>query len=128
VLAFRSEGERSRMQITVTEMNAATKRVTLKGRLDLAAVEAIAVPLTAVTTARANVIVDMAGVDFITSVGIRHLVVAAQKVTQGGGKLVLLWPTPNVADVLMVAGLEQILLIAKSEEEAMTALGGADNR
>jgi len=72
------------MQITVNQVDAATKRVTLKGRLDLAAVEAIGVPLMAVTAARGNVIVDMAGVDFITSVGIRHLVLAAQKVAQGG--------------------------------------------
>jgi anti-anti-sigma factor len=116
------------MQITITEIDTATKRVTLKGRLDLAAVEAVGVPLTTVTASRGNVIVDMAGVDFITSVGIRHLVLAAQKVTQGGGKLVLLWPSPNVADVLMVAGLEQILLIAKSEEEATALLGGPIGR
>lgn len=115
------------MKITVTQVDAATKRVTLKGRLDLAAVEAIGEPLMAVTAARGNVIIDMAGVDFITSVGIRHLVLAAQKVSQGGGKLVLLWPSPNVADVLMVAGLGQILLVAKSEEEATAALGGALN-
>ena len=114
------------MQITITEVDAATKRVTLKGRLDVAAVDAIGVPLEAVTATRGNVIVDMAGVDFITSIGIRRLVLAAQKVTQGGGRLVLLWPSPNVADVLMVAGLEQILLIAKSEEEARAALGGAN--
>jgi anti-anti-sigma factor len=116
------------MQITITDIDSATKRVTLKGRLDLAAVEAIGMPLATVTAARGNVVVDMAGVDFITSVGIRHLVLAAQKVTQGGGKLVLLWPSPNVADVLMVAGLEQILLIAKSEEEAAAALGRAVER
>ena len=34
--------------------------------------EAIGVPLAAVTATRGNVIVDMAGVDFITSVGIRN--------------------------------------------------------
>ena len=49
---------------------------------------------------------------------------AAQKITQGGGKLVPLWPSPNVADVLMVAGLDQLLMVARSEEEARVALGG----
>src|SRR5215208_8448519 len=113
------------MKITVTDVDARTKRVTLKGRLDVAAVEAIGVPFAAVTTTRKDIIVDMADVDFITSIGIRHLVIAAQNVTQGGGKLVLLWPSPNVADVLMVAGLEQLLFVAKSEEEARTVLGRA---
>jgi len=113
------------MQIAITDVDARTKRVTLKGRLDVAAVEAIGVPFAAVTTTRKDIIVDMADVDFITSIGIRHLVIAAQNVTQGGGKLVLLWPSPNVADVLMVAGLEQLLFVAKSEEEARTVLGRA---
>ena len=113
------------MQIAITEVDAETKRVTLKGRLDVAAVEAIGSPLAAVTATRGNIILDMAGVGFITSIGIRHLVLAAQKVAQGGGKLVLLWPSPNVADVLMVAGLEKLLLVAKSEEEARAAIGGS---
>ena len=83
------------MRITITEVDPATRRVTLNGRLDVAAVEAIGVPLATVTETHGNVIVDMAGVDFITSIGVRHLVLAAQKVMQGGGKLVLLWAEPE---------------------------------
>jgi hypothetical protein len=66
-----SEGEY--MQIIITEVDARAKHVTLKGRLDIAVMEAIGVPLAAGTATRGNVILDMAGVDFITSVGIRHL-------------------------------------------------------
>jgi len=121
-MAFQLRNEGKHMRITITEVDPATRRVTLNGRLDVAAVEAIGVPLATVTETHGNVIVDMAGVDFITSIGVRHLVLAAQKVMQGGGKLVLLWPSPNVADVLMVSGLEQILYIARSEEEARTVL------
>ena len=127
-MAFQLRNEGKHMRITITEVDPATRRVTLNGRLDVAAVEAIGVPLATVTETHGNVIVDMAGVDFITSIGVRHLVLAAQKVMQGGGKLVLLWPSPNVADVLMVSGLEQIfLLLGRRKRQERYLVHRADN-
>ena len=70
-------------------------------------------------------VVDMAGVDFIASIGIRHLVMAAKAVARGAGKLVLLDPNPMVTEVLVVAGLDQLLPIVRSEDEARAAFGGA---
>jgi anti-sigma B factor antagonist len=113
------------MQITVTDLDAATKRVTLVGKLDIVGAEAIGLPLAAAAGSRANIIVDMAGVDFIASIGIRHLVMAAKAVARGAGKLVLLSPTPMVAEVLTVSGLEQLLPMVRSEDEARAAFAGA---
>jgi stage II sporulation protein AA (anti-sigma F factor antagonist) len=113
------------MQITITDLDAATRRVTLVGKLDILGAEAIGLPLATVAGARGNVIVDMAGVDFIASIGIRHLVMAAKAVARGAGKLVLLGPTPMVAEVLVVSGLEQLLPIVRSEDEARAAFAGA---
>jgi anti-anti-sigma factor len=87
--------------------------------------EAIGLPLAAAAGSRANIIVDMAGVDFIASIGIRHLVMAAKAVARGAGKLVLLSPTPLVAEVLAVSGLEQLLPMVRSEGEARAAFAGA---
>src|SRR4029077_15272192 len=113
------------MQITVTDLDAATKRVTLVGKLDIVGAEAIGLPLAAAAGSRANIIVDMAGGDFIASIGIRHLVMAAKAVARGAGKLVLLSPTPMVAEVLTVSGLEQLLPMVRSEGEARAAFAGA---
>ncbi len=113
------------MQITVTDLDAATKRVTLVGKLDIVGAEAIGLPLAAAAGSRANIIVDMAGVDFIASIGIRHLVMAAKAVARGAGKLVLLSPTPMVAEVLTVSGLGQLLPMVRSEDEARAAFAGA---
>lgn len=113
------------MQITVTDLDAATKRVMLIGKLDIAGAEVIALPLAAAAGTRGNIIVDMTGVDFIASIGIRHLVMAAKAVARGGGKLVLLGPTPLVAEVLIASGLEQLLPAVESESEARAAFAGA---
>ena len=113
------------MHITISDLDGTVKRVTLVGKLDIMGAEIIGVPLAAVAGARGNVLVDMTGVDFIASIGIRHLVMAAKAVARGAGRLVLLSPTPMVAEVLVISGLEQILPIVQSEDEARAMFAGA---
>ena len=81
-------------------------------------------PLATVAGTRRNIVIDMVGVDFIASIGIRHLVMAAKAVARGAGKLVLLDPNPMVTEVLVVAGLDQLLPIVRTESEALAAFGG----
>jgi anti-sigma B factor antagonist len=113
------------MQITITDLDAATKRVTLVGKLDILGAEAIGLPLAAAAGSRGNIIVDMAAVDFIASLGIRQLVTAAKAVARGAGKLVLLRPKPVIEEVICASGLEQLLPIVQSEDEARAAFSGA---
>ena len=115
------------MQITISELDSSTKKVTLTGKLDIAGAQAIETPLAAVAGARGNVVIDMAGVDFISSIGIRHLVIAAKAIARGAGKLVLLAPTPMVTEVLVSTGLEQILPIVTSENDARTLFTGTSS-
>ena len=112
------------MDITVSEFGKVGKKVTLVGKLDIAGAERIELPLAAAAGSRQSLVVDMMGVDFIASIGIRHLVLAAKAVARGNGKFVLLNPTPLVTEVLVTAGLEQLLPIVRSEDEARAALGG----
>jgi anti-anti-sigma factor len=112
------------MEITVSDFGDAAKKVTLVGKLDIIGAGQIELPLAAVAGSRRNIVIDMAGVDFIASIGIRHLVIAAKTVARGSAKLVLLGPSPLVTEVLEVAGLEQLLPIVRSEAEARMAFGG----
>ena len=109
------------MHITVSDFGAAGKRVTLTGKLDIAGADKLDLPLAAIAGERQSVVVDM-GDDFIASIGIRHLVMAAKAIARGNGRFVLLNPTPMVTDVLTTSGLLQILPIVRSEDEARAAL------
>ena len=71
-----------------------------------------------VSGSKCDVVVDMVGVDFIASIGIRHLVVAARTVARSSRKLVLLSPNALVTDVLTTSGLQDLLPIVRSEDEA----------
>jgi anti-sigma B factor antagonist len=112
------------MEITVLDIGDGTKKVTLVGKLDIMGAAKIELPLAAAAGSRSNIVVDMTRVDFVASIGLRHLVMAAKTVARGAGKLVLLDPTPLVTEVLVMAGLDQLLPIVRSESEARAAFGG----
>ena len=110
------------MEMTVSDFRQLGKRVTLVGRLDIPGAAKIDGPLKEIADSRTNIVVDMSGVDFIASLGMRSLVVAAKTLMRNGRTLVLLNPTPLVADALNKAGLHTLLPMVQSESEAQVAL------
>jgi stage II sporulation protein AA (anti-sigma F factor antagonist) len=113
------------MQVTICEFGDKGKKVVLVGKLDIAGAREIELPLATVAGSRCNIVVDMAGVDFVASIGIRHLVIAAKTVARSARKLVLLGPNPLVTEVFRTAGLEDLLPIVRSEDEARDALASS---
>ncbi len=110
------------MRIETSDTGEATARVALTGRLDIAGAGVVALPLATLAGAKRGLIIDMSGVSFIASIGIRHLVLAARTLSRRNGRLVLLNPTVLVTDVLTTSGLTDMLPIAQSESEAMSVL------
>lgn len=98
------------MQVTIDEAGTAAK-VTLVGRLDIAGAEAIDLPLATLSGHKSRIVVDMAGVTFIASIGLRHLLSAAKKVGRNGGELVIVNPTETVTEVIVTSGLQDLLKI-----------------
>ncbi|MGP0061727.1 MAG: STAS domain-containing protein [Beijerinckiaceae bacterium] len=106
------------MQISISEFDGPVARVVLVGKIDISGADEIDLPLAALAGKRNSVVVDMAEVEFLASIGIRHLVQAAKSISRGGGKLVLLKPTSMVTDVLLTSGFADILPIVQSEADA----------
>jgi anti-anti-sigma factor len=106
------------MKVTVSEFGDIGKRVTLVGRLDIVGSEAIELPLAVVAGSGTSIVIDLGGVDFIGSLAMRHLVLAAKAVARNSRALILLNPRPLVSDALIKAGLCTIVPIVHSEDEA----------
>ena len=111
------------MQITIIDDSGTTARVVLNGKLDISGAEKIALPLATLAGGKRGVLVDMAAVTFIASIGIRHLVMAGKALSRRGGRLVLLNPNALVTDVLTTSGVLELMTIANSDTEAAAALG-----
>jgi anti-anti-sigma factor len=112
------------MKIDISEFGNVGAKITLVGKLDIVGAEKIDLPLATAAGRRGNIVVDMSRVGFIASTGIRHLVMAAKTVAGGAGKLVLLDPTPLVTAMLITLGLDDVLPIVRSEDEARAVFAG----
>ncbi|HHN46875.1 MAG TPA: anti-sigma factor antagonist [Planctomycetes bacterium] len=68
-----------------------------------------------------RLVVDIAGVDYISSAGAGVFIGSVTEAQENGGDIVLVNPTANVLDVFDLLGLTQIFTICKTKEEALGA-------
>jgi anti-anti-sigma factor len=67
-------------------------------------------------------IIEMTGVDFIASVGIRALIRPSQAVAKLGGKLAVTDLKPQLREFFKLTGLDQMFVVFDSVEQARAAL------
>jgi len=111
------------MQFTISNDAGTTAKIGLVGKLDIAGAEVIALPLATLAGGKKGVVVDLSGVTFLSSIGVRHLVSATKTLARKGGKLVLLNPTDAVRDVLVTSGVTDLMPIVATESAAYELIG-----
>jgi anti-sigma B factor antagonist len=112
------------MEMDVDELAGQVTCIRLDGRLDAPGAARIDVPFTAHAVASGrNTLVDLSGVTFIASMGIRLLIAAARGLDRKGAKLVLFGARDLVREVLAEAAIDQIIAVTDSEDEALRKLG-----
>ena len=65
--------------------------------------------------------IDMSRLEYISSAGLRVLLVVAKKVQQAKGKMVLFGLVPNVREVFAVSGFDKIFAIQADADAAVAA-------
>lgn len=103
------------MKIAIDDEGPAA-RVTMTGRLDLSGAEVIALPLATLSGSKDALYLDMAGVTFLASIGLRYLVTTAKTMARRGGRLVLLNPNAAVTEVIELAGLAGLLPVENAAQ------------
>jgi anti-sigma B factor antagonist len=97
--------------------------VTLRGRLDTAGVDAIETRFAAITSAGGrHALIDLAGVEVLTSMGIRMLLSAARSMSARHTRLVLFGARDLVRDVLDIAAIDSLVPHAADEAAARAML------
>jgi anti-sigma B factor antagonist len=107
------------VEISTKEM----KRVSLvavAGRVDSATAPDFDKALQTLIQANRNqIVVDLKGVEYMSSAGIRALVSALKAAKSGGGDLCIAQPSARVRDVLELAGLNTIFAVYEDLIEAV---------
>ncbi|HVA13176.1 MAG TPA: STAS domain-containing protein [Stellaceae bacterium] len=110
------------MEMTVEELEGGVTLAVLRGRLDVAGAAAIELKFNATAGAKRALVVDLSGVSFIASMGMRLLLIAGKTVKAKGGKMALLAPAAEVDAVLRTAGIGGIIPICAARDAALTAV------
>jgi anti-anti-sigma factor len=110
------------MELTVDEMPGGLTRATLVGRMDVEGALAIDERFTVLGRLRRKLVVDLSGVTFMASMGLRTLMVAARSLSEIGGRMALAGPQPNVEKVLETSGIGEVIGVHSSVEAAAAAL------
>lgn len=92
----------------------------IKGRLDaVSSLYAEKKIFEAINNGQNFLLLDMAGVSYLSSAGMRMLLSITKRLRTMSGKLAICSVTTNVVDVLKMSGFDHALQLFKTEEEAL---------
>lgn len=91
----------------------------LSGRLDSNAAASAEADLGAAVTGAPQLVIDLSGLDYISSAGLRVILVLARKVQQASGKMALFGLQPAVRQVFTVSGFDTIISIQPDAAAAL---------
>lgn len=113
------------MEITFQDVNPNMRRIMLSGRMDIQGTDSIAERFAELSTdIKRNIVVDFTGVTFLASIGIRALISNAKAQHKLGGRMALVVGSDtSVAKTLDATGIDVLLKIYNSQDEAEKALG-----
>jgi anti-sigma B factor antagonist len=112
------------MELLVVESSDTHAHLVLVGSLNVAGVNDVELKFLAHTANSSKpVIVDISGVDFVSSLGLRMFLEGARGLKRNNHALILLRPVPEVEKVLEITAISMIAAVTHSEEEALAHVG-----
>jgi anti-anti-sigma factor len=99
------------MSITFEDSEPSLRRIRLAGRLDIPGIDAISATFAELSAAtRRNVVVDLSGVTFLVSFGIRELITNAKVIQKRGGRMVIfVGDNKPVHKTLQTTGIDTLI-------------------
>lgn len=110
------------MKLSTEEMDGGITRVVLEGRLDIEGAADVDLRMNVIAGSASLLLLDLQGVTFLGSMGLRSIVVPAQAVKRRGGKMVLFAPIPMVEEVLRNSNICTIIPVRHQLDSALAEL------
>jgi len=116
-------GGKASMKLQSKELENGIRLIKLTGKLDMYGVNSIDIEfIRRCSGDNLRVLVDLSGVNYISSIGFPMLINAAKSVASRGGKMALFNPQRNVAEILELTGIPLIIPIYSDLESAKMKL------
>jgi anti-sigma B factor antagonist len=94
--------------------------ICIKGRLDTISSTDLEHQLTELLDKRVfRILVNCAEMDYISSSGLRVLLIALKRITAAGGKIILCGLKENIREIFGISGFTEIFEICPEEDQAL---------
>jgi anti-anti-sigma factor len=110
------------MELVVEDMPSGVTKAILVGRMDIDGAMGVDLKLNVLAGSKAVLIVDLAGVSFMASMGLRTLMLCGRTMSAKGRKMGISNPQPNVEKVLRSSGVDEIIAIYPDFEAAVASV------
>ena len=100
--------------------------VTLRGELDFASGGPLSSAFAGLTGGPRRVVVDLSGLEFVDSSGVKMLVAAARAVEDAGGTFVLAAPTATVGRVFDILHLADVVTVVGTQRAALDEIARSE--
>lgn len=110
------------MKATTEDIDGGITRLVLDGRMDIEGAQTVDLRVNVIAGSASRLLMDLSGVTFLGSMGLRSIVLPAQAIKRRGGKMVLYGPIPMVEEVLKGANIGSIIPIHHDLDTALAAL------
>ena len=108
------------IEITVAEGKPEVNVVRISGRLDATTCEAAQpVILEALEKCAAGMILNLASLDFISSAGLRTMILIWKKAAADGKRVAMVDVQPSIYKIFKIAALDEVFLFFENEDEAV---------
>ncbi|MBC7918592.1 MAG: STAS domain-containing protein [Rhodoferax sp.] len=108
------------MSIEFEDVSDSFRKIKLTGRLDIPGTDAISIKFASLATTQGKrVLVDLTGITFLASVGIRELITNAKALQQRQGKMVIfVGENASIAKTLDTTGIDVLIPVFANATEA----------
>lgn len=118
-----SEDAGASLAVEVAEAAPGVVLVVLRGELDVSSGTEASAAFAGLSGETRRVVVDLNGLEFVDSSGVRMLVAAARAVEEAGGVFVLCAPSEPVRRLIEILHLDEVVTVVERREDAV---GGGD--
>ncbi len=110
------------MDMTVTETPEGVTHVALDGRFDIAGAQAVDRRFAELAEKAKSLVVDLAKVSFLASLGVRTLMISAKTIIRRGAYIAVAGASQDVEKVLRLTGYDELVGLYPDVDSAARAL------
>lgn len=110
------------MAVEIKTLDKGVTQLVLRGAIGVSAATEIEPKVRSVVSKGSPLIIDMAGVSFVSSQGIRVIVAAAKDLSAKGYRTVIVRPKPEIRKVFRIMNIELIIPVLEDGDDGVAAV------